>query len=108
MVIYGNGKHRLVTALLSVAVLSAASAGAIAVARAPSPAEEENAAGGFILRELDGCVAVYEPGAPAEGPLIVTEIELRSLPEADREALRDGLTVPDREALLQLLEDLNS
>jgi hypothetical protein len=38
----------------------------------------------------------------------VTDIELRQLPEADREALAEGMHVDSREELLLLLEDLGS
>jgi hypothetical protein len=60
-----------------------------------------------MLRELNGYVAVYFEGFD-KAPAAVTDIELQQLPEADREALADGLHVNSREELLMLLEDLGS
>ena len=59
----------------------------------------------YVLRDYQGCVAVYEQnGAPSR----VTEIEVRSLPRTDREALLRGIRVQDRRELSMLLEDLGS
>lgn len=61
----------------------------------------------FVLREYDGCIGVFSPRS-GDGPISVTDIELRSLREADREILSSGIAVADREELLSLLEDLGS
>ena len=61
----------------------------------------------FVLREYDGCIGVFSPQSE-DGPITVTDIELRSLREADREIVRNGLAVADREELLSLLEDFGS
>ena len=61
--------------------------------------------------------ASFAPSAVAAGTLAVsrggetviyTEIDTRSLPQADREALGDGVVLPDAEALAKLLEDYSS
>lgn len=68
------------------------------------PVDAEDAE--FILREYDGCVAVFS--ADGGGPLTTTEIEVRSLREADRQLLGAGLPAADRDEVLTLLEDLGS
>lgn len=51
-----------------------------------------------------GLLTVYRDGAL----LMRTEIDTRSLPQADRDALEKGVTLPDAEALAKLLEDYGS
>lgn len=61
----------------------------------------------YILRDYEGYVGVF--GADRAGaPLQVTAIEVSSLRQADRDLLRGGVSVGDREQLLLLLEDLGS
>ena len=60
----------------------------------------------FILREYNGCVAVFAAGG--KKPLTMTEIAVRSLREADRALLNAGLPCTDRDEVLTLLEDLGS
>ncbi len=60
----------------------------------------------FILREYDGCVAVFAVGESA--PLTMTDIEVRTLRAADRALLSAGLPATDRDEVLTLLEDLGS
>ena len=40
--------------------------------------------------------------------VIRTDIDVRSLPSADREALEDGILLPDAQSLARLLEDYGS
>lgn len=61
----------------------------------------------FVLREYDGCIGVFSPQSD-DGPITVTDIETRSLREADREIVKNGIAVADREELLSLLEDFGS
>ena len=61
----------------------------------------------FVLREYNGCIGVFSPQSDA-GPITVTDIETRSLREADREIVKNGIAVADREELLTLLEDFGS
>lgn len=61
----------------------------------------------YYLRAREGYVAVYA-GKKAKQPQHVTEIELKSLREADRAMLEAGLPVKDRTSLLMLLEDFGS
>lgn len=59
------------------------------------------------LREYEGRVAIYAPGAAAL-PREITAIAVRSLPVCDREALRGGIAVYSREELYARLEDFGS
>ena len=59
------------------------------------------------MREYNGCIGVFSPQSDA-GPITVTDIETRSLREADREIVKNGIAVADREELLTLLEDFGS
>ena len=68
-------------------------------------AEERRAAAGYVLGASGDFLAVYAAADLAE-PLTVTDIPLSTLRRADREKLEQGLPVPDRDTLLELLEDL--
>ncbi len=99
-------KVYICSALAVLALVSAATAGATARGVGQSAGFDGNGSG-YMLRELNGYVAVYFEGFD-KAPAAVTDIELQQLPEADREALADGLHVNSREELLMLLEDLGS
>lgn len=60
----------------------------------------------FFVREYDGCVAVFAAGESR--PVTMTDIDVRSLREADRTLLNAGLPCADRGEVLELLEDLGS
>jgi len=60
----------------------------------------------YTLREYEGCVAIYCSGETLPGT--VTDIEVRLLPERDREQLQSGLGAADMQELSRLLEDLGS
>lgn len=62
---------------------------------------------GFLLREYGGNVAVYRKGDES-APISVTDIELGSLRQADREKIAGGLTASGERELQELLEDLGS
>lgn len=62
---------------------------------------------GYVLGEHMGRVAVYLPGQPEE-PLKVTDIELGSLRQADREKISSGISAEGEGELMALLEDLGS
>ena len=61
----------------------------------------------YVLREYEGCVAVFASVGDVS-PLSLTDIEVDTLRSADRQLLRTGLPVSDREELLTLLEDLGT
>lgn len=61
----------------------------------------------YVLREYDGCVAVFASVGDTS-PMTLTDIEVGTLRDADRQILSTGLAVADREELLTLLEDLGS
>ena len=60
----------------------------------------------FVLKEYDGCVAVFAVGG--HEPVTTTEIDVRTLREADRALLGAGLPAANRDEVLTLLEDLSS
>jgi hypothetical protein len=64
----------------------------------------------YYLCDLGGRVAVYACDAGgAPGELVeLTDIYVNLLPERDAVRLKDGLTVPDDQALAALLEDLGA
>lgn len=71
-------------------------------------ADFENTAGsGYILGEHNGNIAVYRAGQEDE-PLAVTDIELGSLRQADREMIDRGILAAGDRELQELLEDLGS
>lgn len=60
----------------------------------------------YRLGEHKGLVAVYSGGDTE--PVTVTDIELASLRQADRDMIARGMEAGSREELLRLLEDLGS
>ena len=62
---------------------------------------------GYVLGEADGLIAVYRSGRLRE-PIAVTDIELRTLRDADREKITEGLPAADQREVQELLEDLGS
>ena len=61
----------------------------------------------YIMREKDGYVGVFTEG-DAENPIFMTDIVVLSLPEADREMLKEGIMVKGEEELRGILEDFGS
>lgn len=61
----------------------------------------------YILMEHSGVIAVFMP-AGGDEPVSLTDIPVDTLRSVDRELLREGIAVSDREELLTLLEDLGS
>lgn len=60
----------------------------------------------YVARALGNQLAVYIEGE--DSPALVTDIDVRALPAADREALANGITLSSEEALAKLLEDYGS
>ena len=58
----------------------------------------------YVAYDAGGTLAVSRGGET----VFYTEIDTRSLPQADREALGAGVVLPDAEALAKLLEDYSS
>lgn len=61
---------------------------------------------GYRLGEHEGRVAVYSQNGSV--PVTVTDIDMSSLRQADRDMVVNGLEAATREELLSLLEDLGS
>lgn len=98
----------LLTAMTISAVLILGSA-AKTVERAKSDAVTRRAAMseqdpvGFVLGECNGRLALYRENSAK--PYKILDMEVYLLPEADREALREGIVVETEEELRKLLED---
>ena len=61
----------------------------------------------YVVREYRGQVAVFLP-LQTYGPKYVTEIPVSSLPQADREALENGIPIYTDAQLTALLQDYGS
>lgn len=78
----------------------------------PRPSQPVNApaaepvATPYVAITLDNQIAIFVQGS--ETPLLITDIDVRALPSADREALSAGVTLQDDAALARLLEDYGS
>ena len=68
-----------------------------------SPAPAPEADPGYLLGEYGGRVAVLAPDT--REPEMIFDIFLRTLPEPDRELLREGIRVETYEELTRLIED---
>lgn len=58
----------------------------------------------YVAQSSEGRLVVTRGGEI----VVRTDIDVRSLPSADREALEDGILLPDAQALARLLEDYGS
>lgn len=100
-------RRRMILALPLAALLLGLSAYFSLHTDAPEPvpvsAPAAEPAAKYAARTLDGRVAIYRSGA--RFPMEVTDIEVDSLPLADREALAAGIDLADEEAIAHLLED---
>ena len=88
-------------------IASAAGAGTAAQAEFDYVPSCSLAEAEYVLREYDGCVAVFASVGDTS-PITLTDIEVGTLRDADRQILSTGLAVADREELLTLLEDLGT
>lgn len=64
---------------------------------------ETQTAAVYTLKEYNGFLALFTDGNPL--PDAVYSVAIASLPEADRKALSDGISVGNEEELQRLLED---
>lgn len=87
---------------IALAVFAAVSLAAVLGSIGAIPASTDG--GDYLLRAMDGYVAVYYP-ADAEEPTEITDIRVADLPAEDRQALLSGVSATDRAALSRLLED---
>ena len=73
----------------------------------PAPVSSEvTVTDGYMLREYDGKIGIFKVGK--DEPLSVISVDLRTLPETDRDALADGIYAADDEELSSRIEDLSS
>lgn len=61
----------------------------------------------YVLRDYEGHVAVFVEDDP-DIPMTVTDIQVSTLRELDRDTLSTGLKVRSQERLMMILEDLGS
>ena len=67
----------------------------------PAPVTEVNE--GYVVREYNGCVAVFREGR--SNPARITSTRTDTLPKSDIKKLREGIRVEDRQTLDKILED---
>ena len=98
----------LLTSMTISAVLLVVSAGnsmrqqkEIQVEKAAAFAEKEPV--GFVLKEYEGKVALFRENS--QRPYQILNIEVYLLPDADKEALREGILAENEEELKKILED---
>ncbi len=60
----------------------------------------------YLAKAQGTQVAIYVTGS--DTPAFLTDIDVRTLPQADREALAQGIALASEEALAHLLEDYGS
>ena len=114
-------KHKLKAAAAAAAVLTAVvSAGAAMAstksdpistaehsAAAPVQTDPSPAAAKYTVKVFGGRMAVYLTAHP-DTPQYVTDVEVSTLPSADRIALHRGIAVYSEQELTSLLEDYSS
>ena len=108
------GMYTLVLAIVcAVAALSIAQPKAVSAPQRPLGYIGDSSVGtqpefeGFLLRSEGGCIAIYSSESlPA--PFILTDIEVATLRELDRDLLEQGILTSTREEMLSLLEDFGS
>ena len=61
----------------------------------------------FVLREYEGYVAVFKENE-LNSPMTVTNIQVSTLRELDKELLKEGIKLYSKERLMMTLEDLGS
>ena len=99
-----NIRRRISLSLIMLVVAAACAVSAFAVsAAAGEPAVQE----GYLLREYEGYVAIFDSGS-GKTPKVITAIEMKNLTEADRALMEMGLPAETEEELALLLEDLGS
>ena len=108
-----NIKTALVLCLCAISVITCAAA--FRIGAEPSPEAQTVAAmsnrkpvdESYLLRECEGFIAVYSSDNSVE-PVTVTDIEVCTLNDNDRQMLKYGITAENKAELISLLEDLSS
>lgn len=60
----------------------------------------------YLVKAQGNQLAIFVAGEAS--PVLVTEVDVRALPQVDQDALASGITVDSDEALAKLLEDYGS
>lgn len=92
---------------LTAAVSGPAAAFAFGGGEDDVPVQAEETENCFILKDHGGYVAIFVENGP-ELPVTVTDIQVSTLRELDRELLAAGMKVQGQEELVMLLEDIGS
>lgn len=90
------------------AVLLVVSAGTVITSQKSARIEQAAALAekepiGFVLRTYEGKVALFRENS--QKPYQILDIEVYLLPEADRQALEEGILAEDETELRKILED---
>ena len=72
----------------------------------PASSAQTHINGGYYLMEYNGMIGVFAAGSGE--PLSVLDVDVRTLPDADRSALADGVFAADEEELNRRIEDFSS
>ncbi|MBR5941774.1 MAG: hypothetical protein IKZ81_00335 [Clostridia bacterium] len=100
-------KKAVIAAFIAVsAVFAAVSPFLTPTAPEPETASTEAPAGGYVLREYEGAIGVFASGSSV--PVSVIDVDVRTLPEADRAALANGIFAADEDELNRRIEDYSS
>ena len=86
--------------------VSSAAASLEAPAREESRASVTTEAGGYVVKDSCGKIAVFRSGESA--PLTVTRTRTESLPKSDAKRVKEGIEVTDETELKRVLEDFCS
>lgn len=67
----------------------------------------ESGGNNYVLRDYEGYVAIFIENNPS-CPMTVTDIQVSTLRELDRQLLQTGMKIASKERLMMTLEDLGS
>jgi len=76
------------------------------ISSANTVSEAENIPNEYIARDLNGSIAIYRKGEAT--PFRTLDIMVDSLPDTDREMLKNGITLSSEDELIGLIEDYSS
>lgn len=77
-----------------------------AVATAPRAVSEERSGTGYVLKEYKGRLAIFKDNSDI--PFEVFDIFTSSLPQSDRELLKNGISAKSETELSKLVSDYTS
>ena len=67
--------------------------------------DQDPQSGGYLIKDLDGFITIFDE----YGNIVrITDLQTKTLPATDRELLKNGITVSDREELYEVLSDYDA